>query len=92
VQLADTAGRAAARQARVDALVARVPLVAFTPPIAVRWATLFAALRRAGRAIPSNDLAAAATAVELGFAVVVGSAGESHFRQVPDLDVRPLFG
>lgn len=91
MQLADTASRAAARQARVDGLVARLPLVALTPPIAVRWALLFAALRRSGRMLPSNDLTVAATAVELGFAVVVGSADEAHFRQVPGLHVRPAF-
>lgn len=91
MQLADTASRAAARQARVDGLVARLPLVALTPPIAVRWALLFAVLRRSGRTIPSNDLTVAATAVELGFAVVVGPADEAHFRQVPGLDVRSAF-
>lgn len=91
MQLADTAARAAARQARVDALVARVPLVALTPPIAVRWAELFAMLRRSGRTIPSNDLTVAATAVELGFAVAVGSADGGHFRHVPGLAVRPAF-
>ena len=48
-------------------------------------AELFATLRRDGSLIPSNDLSVAATALHLGFGVLVGPAGERHYRQVPGL-------
>ena len=56
------------------------------------WARLFAQLSRAGRLIPANDLAVAATARHLGFSVLVGPSDEAHFSRVPDLDVRTLTG
>jgi predicted nucleic acid-binding protein len=37
--------------------------------------------------IPSNDLAVAATALELGYGVLVGPRDEGHFRQVPGLRI-----
>lgn len=85
VRLADGADRAASRQARVDALVSRFPVVDFTREIAERWADLFATLSRAGTMIPSNDLAVAATALQLDFGVLVGPKDERHYRRVPDL-------
>jgi len=48
---------------------------------------LYARLSRRGRLIPSNDLAVAATALDLGFGVLVGPTGEAHFRAVPGLRV-----
>lgn len=90
VYLADSARRAAARRAMVDALVARVPIVELGREIAERWALLFARLSRTGEPIPSNDLTVAATALQLGFAVLVGPADEQHFRRVPELDVLAL--
>jgi predicted nucleic acid-binding protein len=59
----------------------------FGAAIAAEWARLFAALSRRGDLIPSNDLAVAATARHLGFAVLVGPAGERHVRRVPGLRV-----
>jgi predicted nucleic acid-binding protein len=47
-------------------------------------------LSRAGRLIPSNDLAVAATALDLGFGVLVGPTDEAHFRAVPGLRVVAL--
>jgi predicted nucleic acid-binding protein len=85
VRLADGAARAAARKARVDALISRFPVVDFTREIAERWADLFATLSRAGTMIPSNDLAIAATALALDFGVLVGPKDERHYRQVPNL-------
>ena len=38
-----------------------------------------------GRLIPSNDLAVAATAVHLGFGVVIGPREEKHFRRIEGL-------
>jgi predicted nucleic acid-binding protein len=85
VRLADHPDRAANRQARVEALVARFPIVDFTRETAVRWADLFATLSRAGTMIPSNDLAVAATALQLGFGVLVGPKDERHYGRVPGL-------
>lgn len=85
VKLADSPQRARARQAKVDVLLARVPVVDFTSETAERWADLFAALSRAGTPIPANDLAVAATAVQLGFGVLVGPRDERHFRRVGGL-------
>ena len=44
----------------------------------------------AGTMIPANDLAVAATALQLDFGVVVGTQSERHFRYVPDLRVERL--
>lgn len=90
VQLADSERRAAARRAKIEALTARVPVVEFGMAVAARWAELFAALHRDGALIPSNDLAVAASALHLGFGVLVGPAGEAHFRRVPGLRVEVL--
>ncbi len=90
VELADTPRRAALRRAKVEALAGAVGLVDFGPAIARQWAALFAELSRGGRLIPSNDLAVAATARELGFAVWVGPRDEAHFRTVPGLSVEVL--
>lgn len=87
VRLADTPARAAARRAKVDALVKRVPVVPFGPSTAERWAAIFATLQRAGTPIPANDLAVASTALELGFGVLVGPRDEAHFRRVAGLRV-----
>jgi predicted nucleic acid-binding protein len=90
VRLADDARRAAARRARVEALMARLPLVDFSRDTAECWADLFATLSRTGAMVPANDLAVAATALQLGFGVIVGLRGERHFRRVPDLRVECL--
>lgn len=90
VRLADSPSRAAARQAKMDALLSRLPLVDFTQETADRWADLFAVLSRAGALIPANDLAVAATAMQLGFGVLVGPKDERHFRRVPALRCETL--
>ena len=90
VALADTPLRATTRRAKIDALVARVPLVDFGREIAERWGELFALLSKRGDAIPANDLAVAATALSLGFGVLVGPQDEEHFRRVPELRVELL--
>jgi len=58
--------------------------------VAERWADLHARLSRDGRLIPANDLAVAATALELGYGVLVGPSDEAHFRHVPALRVVAL--
>ncbi|MDR7551170.1 MAG: PIN domain-containing protein [Armatimonadota bacterium] len=90
ILLADTSERAATRRRKVDALVASAPVVEFGSAVAERWAELFAILSRTGRLIPGNDLAVAATALHLGFGVLVGPQDESHFRAVPGLRVVSL--
>lgn len=90
VHRADTPTRAADRQRRFDALVGRVPVVPFGEPEARRWARLFSHFQDSGRPLPANDLAIAATALELGFGVLVGPQRERHFTLVPDLRVVTL--
>ena len=90
VRLADGPRRAAARRARIDTLAVRVPIVDFDASIAEEWARLFVQLSRSGRLIPANDLAVAATAMHLGFPVLVGPSDEHHFRAVDGLSVEVL--
>lgn len=90
VHLAGNRPRAASRQAKIEAFVARVPIIEFGTEVAERWAELFSTLSRQGRLIPANDLAVAATALHLGFGVLVGPRDEAHFRAVPDLRVELL--
>lgn len=90
VQLADTPARAAARRAKIEAVVTRAPIVEFDAGAAAQWAAVFSQLHQAGSLIPSNDLAVAATALHLGFGVIVGPADEGHFRRVPELRVEVL--
>ena len=90
VHLARGAARAASRRAKIHALLATIPVVDFGVSIAERWAELFTTLSRQGRLIPANDLAVAATAIHLGFGVVVGPQDEAHSRSVPGLRVERL--
>ena len=85
VQFADTPTRAAHRRARVEALTARCPVVEFDSAVAERWADLFAMLSRGGKMIPANDLVVAATALQLGFGVLIGPDNERHFRRIKGL-------
>jgi tRNA(fMet)-specific endonuclease VapC len=87
VELVAPPARAATRRAKIEAVVAMAPIVEFDPAAAARWATLVAHLHRTGTLIPANDLVVAATALQLGFGVLVGPTAESHFRQVPGLRV-----
>lgn len=90
VALADTPKRSRQRRQSLDMLAAAVEIVDFGPAIAERWAALFAELTRSGRSIPSNDMAVAATALHLGYGVLVGPLDEAHFRAVPGLRVEVL--
>lgn len=62
-------------------------MIDFGAEIAESWAACSAALERVGNRIPANDLAVAATASHLGFAVLVGPRDEEHFRWVEGLEV-----
>jgi len=90
VRLADTPERAARRRERLESLKAAFGIEPFTSEIAEIYAAIHAGLARSGHLIPQNDIAVAATARSLGFGVLVGPRDETHFRQVPELDVRVL--
>lgn len=60
--------------------------------MAERWAELFANVTKAGTRVPSNDLIVAATAVQLGFSVLLGSKGETHFERIRGLKLIRLGG
>lgn len=77
-------------RARIDALVARVPIVDFGSDLASRWAQLCAAPQRSGTPVPSNDLMVAATALHIEFGVLVGPSDQGHFRRIPRLRVETL--
>lgn len=85
--LADNRKRAASRRAKIQALAAEIPIVEFGVTTAERWADIYGRLSRKGRLIPASDLAVAATALDLGYGVLVGPADEAHFRAVPGLRV-----
>lgn len=90
VELATSPQVAAARRGRVEAVRARVPVIDFTTSAAERWAQIRVALIRSGTPIPSNDVIVAATALALGWDVLVGRRDEAHFQRVPSLGVRVL--
>jgi predicted nucleic acid-binding protein len=92
VHLAASKMRARQRREKVDEVLASAPIVDFGIEVAERWAELFVDLERRGTRIPANDLAVAATALHLGFGVLVGPEGEEHFRRVQGLRVVVLHG
>lgn len=87
VRLLEDRRTADRKRSGIDQLLARVPLVEFGREIAQRWADLVAELRRRGELIPANDAQVAATALQLGFGVLVGDRDEAHFRRVDGLRV-----
>jgi predicted nucleic acid-binding protein len=90
VRLADSEARARSRLERIQAILSRCPIVEFDRAIAARWADLFADLSRRGSLIPANDMAVAATALHLDFAVLIGPDDEEHFRRVDALRCKVL--
>ena len=88
--LADSKGRADQRRRQIAALVSQLPLGEFDSETARVWGDLFGELSKLGTLIPTNDLTVAATARRLDFGVLVGAAGERHFRRVPNLRVEVL--
>lgn len=82
--------RAAERRAKVATVAVAFPVIEFGRVFAERWAEIVGALRVSGTTIPSNDAQVAATALGLGFGVLVGPADEAHFRRVPGLRVHVL--
>lgn len=90
VRLAADASRASRRLARLEAIRRVTGIEDFTPLVAEHYADIFTDLSKQGLLIPQNDIAVAATARSLGFGVLVGPADETHFRKVPNLEVRIL--
>ena len=82
--------RAAERRAKVATVAAVFPIVEFGKMFAERWAEIVGALQASGAPIPSNDAQVAATALGLGFGVLVGPADEAHFRRIQGLSVHVL--
>ena len=90
VRMAADPDRVARRRARLEQLRLHVPLVPFDAAIAEDYADIFAECLRSGRMISQNDMAVAATARQLGYAVLVSRRDEAHFRSVNGLDVLAL--
>ena len=90
ILLAESPARAASRRKRLDNVRSALGIEPFTAEAAEHYAEIYAALSRAGRMIPANDIAVAATARALGAGVLVGPRDEAHFRTVPGLLVRVL--
>jgi predicted nucleic acid-binding protein len=91
VRMAANAHRAAQRLARLEAIRRVTGIEPFSAEIAEHYAHIFFELSEKGRLIPQNDIAVAATARALKFAVLIGPNDEAHFREIPGLDVR-VFG
>lgn len=87
VRLASSAARAARRLARINAIRSVTGIMDFTPIVAEYYADIFAELSKTGQLIPQNDIAVAATALSLDYAVLVGPSDEAHFRRVAGLNV-----
>jgi predicted nucleic acid-binding protein len=90
--LADTPVLATRRRRRLEMVRETLGIQPFTAEAAEHYAEIHATLARAGRMIPTNDIAVAATALALGAGVLVGPRDEAHFKSVTGLDVRVLSG
>jgi predicted nucleic acid-binding protein len=90
VRLAGSAGRAAQRKARLEAIRGIIGIEPFTQVIAEHYADIYSGLSERGSLIPQNDIAVAVPARCLGFGVLVGPRDEAHFREVASLEVRVL--
>ena len=87
VRMAANADTAAQRRAKLERIRLNIPLIEFDADIAEHYAAIFSECSHAGRMLPQNDMAVAATARALGYRVVVGARDEKHFRLVRNLDV-----
>jgi len=87
VLLAKSPAQAASRRKRLDNVRSAFGIEPFSVEAAEHYAEIHATLSSAGRMIPANDIAVAATARALGVGVLVGPQDESHFRNVPGLTV-----
>lgn len=85
VHRADSDARRIRRSAFAEAILAQLPVLAFTAETARIHAGLFAALSQQGQMIGAHDLIIAATALSHGCAVLTTNAAE--FTRVPGLEV-----
>lgn len=82
---AEHPARRARREGFVDGLLAAVPVLAVTLPIARVFAEIDARLRAAGNKLPTSDLLIGCTALAHGDEVATGNV--RHFRRIPGLTV-----
>ena len=87
VRMARNARIAARRRAVLEQIRLHFPIIAFTDRIAEEYADIYAECAKAGKMIPQNDMAVAATARAFGDAFLVGPRVEQHFRRVRKLKV-----
>lgn len=86
VHRADSPARRSRREAFVEGLLARVPLLPFDIPVAPVHARLWARLAAASQPVGAHDLSIAATALAHGHAVLTHNLRD--FQRVPGLTVR----
>ena len=85
---ADTPSRRASREEFVEEILAAIPVVPLTLPIARVFGEIDARLSAGGQRIATSDLLIASTALSRGDAIVTGNA--RHFDRVPGLKVHRL--
>jgi predicted nucleic acid-binding protein len=85
VHRADTADRRVRREAYVEAILTRVPILPFDLHVARVHAQISAELMSIGHPIGAHDLLIAATAVAHGYRVLTDNL--RHFERVPGLTV-----
>ncbi|HUF62743.1 MAG TPA: PIN domain-containing protein [Verrucomicrobiales bacterium] len=78
------AGSPDSERSKIDAFMQHVAVLIPDTATAELYGEVSAALERAGKRIPENDVWIAATALECGMAVATADA---HFERVPGLDV-----
>lgn len=85
VHRADTEARRSRREAFVETLLSRMPVLAFDLVAARTHSRLWAQLAAAGEAIGAHDLLIAATAISRGMGVV--TRDERSFPRIPSLSL-----
>jgi predicted nucleic acid-binding protein len=90
VELANSAERRGSRIRKIESLLERATPLPFGEEFAPTCARVYAALRRAGAPIPSNDLAIDAAAGHFGHDILAGPRDEELLRRVPSLVARVL--
>ncbi|HEX5269119.1 MAG TPA: type II toxin-antitoxin system VapC family toxin [Gemmataceae bacterium] len=88
VHRADNEARRSRRSAFVEAIISRIPAVAFTAEVARVHAGIYADLARRGQLIGAHDLIIAATAIHHRLSILTDNREE--FSRVPGLTVIPF--
>jgi predicted nucleic acid-binding protein len=71
------------RQAYLQALIALLPVIAYTEPMAYHHARLWSTLNTSGKSVGAYDLIVAATALHRGSAIA--TFNKRHFSRIRDL-------